>query len=293
MMRLLFTLSVLLVVLVPASAGAKIRVVTTIQTLRSLAQEVGGDRVEVSALVGDHVDPHHVDPRPSYALVLNKADLVIHVGLELEKGWLPPLLEQARNPRIATGTAGNLDASTARIAVLDGGGSSRAQGDIHPLGNPHYWLSPDNALAIARAIADRLARLDPAGAMIYEQRYTDFASRLAARRTAWAGTTKGLAGVKVITYHRSWSYLTGAFGLVEIGTIEPKPGVPPDPKHLASLVALAKAQGARYVLVESFYPRNTAQKVAELAGLKLLVLPSDALSTQSYLDLMDTIVAKL
>ena len=278
-----------------APALARVQVVTTIQTFRALTSEIGGDRVAVSALVGDAVDPHKVDPRPSYALQLNRADLVVHVGLDLEKGWLPPLLEQSRNPKIQSGQPGNLDASSVGIDVLDaGGGTSRAMGDVHPRGNPHYWLPPDNALKVARAIADRLKAIDPAGAAAYEQGYQKLAGSLAARKQAWQTQIAGLHGVKIISYHKSWSYLSRWLGLVEIGYIEPKPGVPPDPAHLIQLVGEAKRAGARLCLVEAYYPRNTAQRVVDLARMKLLPLAPDATAKQpTYAQLVDTLLAAI
>lgn len=292
---LLTVLALASVLLGGGRAEAKVRVVTTIQTFRSFVEEIGGDKVQVDALVGDAVDPHFLDPRPSYALVLNKADLLVFVGLELEKGWLPPLLEQARNPRIRAGQPGNLDVSQTGVVIVDRGGStSRAGGDIHPFGNPHYWLPPANARRVARAITDRLKLLDAANAGYYEGRYAGFAQALDARIRAWTERTRKLAGVKVVTYHRSWTYLTQWLGLAEIGDIEPKPGVPPDPSHLAALVKQARAQGAKMVIVESFYPRTTAQRVADLAGMKLVVLPPDADSSRrSYFQLIDYIIEQL
>lgn len=283
----------LILTLAAQVAQAKVKVVTTIQTFKVIAEEVGGAHVEATALVGTNVDPHHVDPKPSYALTLNKADLLIHVGLELESSWLPPLLEQARNPKIQSGRDGNLDASTG-VAVLEGTGTSRSEGDIHPMGNPHYWLPPDNALAVARAIADRLKKLDADHAADFDKGYEKFAAKVEKRRAEWAELGKDLRGAKVVTYHKSWSYLTKWLGMTEIGYIEPKPGVPPDPSHLAQLVKDAKAQKARIVIVESFYPQNTARRVAELGGMKLVTIPSDAGGAlRTYFDLVDYLVVQL
>jgi zinc/manganese transport system substrate-binding protein len=289
--RLAFAAALLVSVSFAGRADAKLTVVTTVQTFKSLAEEVGGDRVEVTALVGDAVDPHFVDARPSYAVQLNKADLLVHVGLELEKGWLPPLLSQARNPGIQTGQPGNLDASTAGINIRDiGVGLSRTQGDIHPLGNPHYWLTPDSALAVATAIAARLTALDAGNAAEYQKRLAAFKQKLEGKRKEWEAKAAVLRGVKVVTYHKSWGYFTGWMGLDEIGYVEPKPGIPPDPAHLAQLVRDARAQGAKLVLVESFYPRNTAEKVASLGGMKLVVLPPDG---PRYFELLDGIIDQL
>jgi zinc/manganese transport system substrate-binding protein len=279
----------------PAAALAKVRVVTTVQTFRALALDVGGDRVEVNALVGEAVDPHKVDPRPSYAVLLNRADLLVYVGLDLEKAWLPSLVEQSRNPKIQSGGPGSLNASSVGIDVLDVAASaSRAMGDVHPMGNPHYWLAPDNALKIARAIADRLKALDAGNAAAYEQGYGKLAGALAAKKAEWGKQAAGLRGVKVVTYHKSWSYLTRWLGLVEVGYVEPKPGVPPDPAHLIRLVEEAKRAGARFCLVESYYPRNTAQRVVDLAKLKLLPLASDTGGKQpTYTSLIDAILAAM
>lgn len=275
-------------------ADAKVHVVTTIQTFKSLAEEVGGDKVEVSALVGDAVDPHFNDARPSYAVLLNRADLLVYVGLELEKGWLPPLLEQSRNPEIQISQPGNLDASKSGIRIQDVGlGVSRTQGDVHPLGNPHYHLPPDDALAVARAIRDRLKALDPGDAKAFDDGLANFERKLAAKRKEWETRAKPLAGVKVVTYHKSWSYFDTWLGLQEIGYVEPKPGIPPDPQHLAQLVTDAKAQGAKILIMESYYPRNTAQRVAALSGMKLAVLPSDVISGQSYFTLIDGLLDQL
>jgi zinc/manganese transport system substrate-binding protein len=280
--------------LTAARAEARVDVVTTIETFKVITEEIGGGNVSVTALVGANVDPHFVDPRPSYALTLNRAELLIHVGLDLEAGWLPPLLEQSRNPKIQTGQPGNLDASTAGITVLEGTGTSRSQGDIHPLGNPHYWLPPANALAVARAITARLKQIDPARSADYDQGLARFVARAEARAKEWARLAEGLRGVKVVSYHKSWSYLTGWLGLVEIGYVEPKPGIPPSPSHLAQLVQTAKTAGAKMVIVESYYPQNTARRVAELAGMKLVTLPSDAGGAlRSYVDLVDHALARL
>ena len=289
-----FVFALLATVLVSSTAAGKLNVVTTIQTLRSLAEEVGGDHITTTALVSESVDPHFVDPRPSYAVVLNRADLLIYVGLDLEKGWLPPLIGQSRNPRIQAGLPGNLDASTSGIFLLDlASNVSRAQGDIHPAGNPHYWLPPANAAKIARAIAARLGALDPKNAVYYQTRVAAFETKLKTQQAAWDKAAQKLRGVKVITYHNSWHYLTSWLKITEIGHIEPKPGVPPSAANLASLVQQARAQEGRLVLVESYYSRNTAQRVADVAGMKLLVLPSDTAPGQTYFQLVDSLLAQL
>jgi zinc/manganese transport system substrate-binding protein len=278
-------------------AEAKLRVVTSIETFADLARRVGGDRVDVAALSRGSMDPHFVEPKPSLQLLLNRADLLVHVGLELEIGWLPPLVVSCRNPKIQRGQPGNLDASTG-IRVLDVPQTrvDRSMGDIHPMGNPHYWVPPDDALAVAGEIAERLRALDPDGAASYDKNLAAFAAELKARRAKWEAQAAPLRGLKVVTYHKSWSYLSTWLGLEEIGYIEPKPGIPPPLSHVGQLVAQMRAQKVKMVIMESFYSRSTAQQVAQLAGAKLAVLPSDVGARddiRDYFQLVDAVVRGL
>jgi zinc/manganese transport system substrate-binding protein len=273
-MKTLFALA--LVLLIGGPARAALKVVASISTLASLAKEVGGDRVSVEALSRGTQDPHFVEPKPSLMLVLNRADLLLHVGMELEIGWLPPLVLGSRNPHIQPGEPGNLDCSQA-IDPLDVPTFKvdRSMGDIHPQGNPHYWVPPDNARRIAALIAARLQQLDPEGAHVYGERLRDFEKRVAQKEKQWAPMIEKLRGAKVVTYHKSWSYVSRWLGLVEVGYIEPKPGVPPPPSHLARLVLLMRRDHVQLLLMESFYNRGIAQEVASKAGARLLVLPTD------------------
>ncbi|MGZ6125191.1 MAG: metal ABC transporter substrate-binding protein, partial [Myxococcales bacterium] len=228
---------------------AALHVVSSIPTLGSLAKEVGGNRIEVESLGKGYQDPHFVEPKPNLMLVLNRADLLLHVGLELEIGWLPPLVLGSRNPKIQLGEPGNLDCSRA-IPVLDIPTTKvdRSMGDIHPQGNPHYWLPPGNAKIIAREIAQRLEQIDPEGRAEYEKNLATFNGRVDARLREWAPMVAKLKGVKVATYHKSWSYVSQWLGLEEIGYVEPKPGIPPDPQHLARLIGVMKQDGAKLLL---------------------------------------------
>jgi zinc/manganese transport system substrate-binding protein len=276
---------------------AVLHVVSSIPTLGSLAKEVGGNRVEVESLGKGFQDPHFVEPKPSLMLVLNRADLLLHVGLELEIGWLPPLILGSRNARIQSGELGNLDCSRA-IPVLDVPTTKvdRSMGDIHPQGNPHYWLPPGNAKIIAREIAQRLGDLDPEGKAEYEKNLAAFTAKVAAKEKEWSPLTTKLKGVKVATYHKSWSYVSQWLGLEEIGYVEPKPGIPPDPQHLARLITSMKQEGARLLLMEDFYNKGIASLVAEKAGAKLLDLPTDVGASPQIKDwftLVDTVVKAL
>jgi zinc/manganese transport system substrate-binding protein len=260
----------------PAAAQAKLNVVSSISTLGSLAREVGGDRVNVESLSHGYQDPHFVEPKPSLMLTLNRADLLLHVGLELEIGWLPPLVLGSRNPKIQSGEPGNLDCSQA-IPVLDVPTVKidRSMGDIHPQGNPHYWLPPENARLLAKLIAQRLEQLDSAGQAEYEKNLAAFNAKVDAREKEWAPAVAKMKGTKVATYHKSWTYVSRWLGMEEIGYVEPKPGIPPDPEHLVRLIGAMKQEHATLLLMEDFYNRNTARLVAEKAGAKLLDLPTD------------------
>jgi len=260
----------------PHPAHAALKVVSSIPILGSLAKEVGGDRVEVQSLAKGYQDPHFVEAKPSLMLVLNHADLLLHVGLELEIGWLPPLVLGSRNARIQTGELGNLDCSQS-IPVLDVPRTrvDRSMGDIHPQGNPHYWLPPGNAKIIAGEIAQRLGQIDPEGKPEYDRRLTAFSRRVDAKVKEWQPSIGKLRGTKVATYHKSWTYMSQWLGLVEVGYVEIKPGIPPDPSHLVQLIATMKREEAKLLLMENFYNKTTAQLVADKSGARLLVLPTD------------------
>ena len=255
---------------------AVLHVVSSIPTLGSIAKEVGGNRIAVEALGKGYQDPHFVEPKPSLMLVLNRADLLLHVGMELEIGWLPPLVLGSRNPRIQSGELGNLDCSRV-IPVMDVPTTKidRSMGDIHPQGNPHYWLPPANARLIAKDIAERLAQLDPEGKPAYDKNLLAFLSKVDAHEKQWAPLVARLKRVKVATYHKSWTYVSHWLGMEELGYIEIKPGIPPDPQHLVSLISTMKGQGVKLLLMEDFYNKSVAELVAQKSGAKLLDLPTD------------------
>ena len=255
---------------------AVLHVVSSIPTLGSIAKEVGGNRIAVEALGKGYQDPHFVEPKPSLMLVLNRADLLLHVGMELEIGWLPPLVLGSRNPKIQNGEAGNLDCSRV-IPVMDVPTTKidRSMGDIHPQGNPHYWLPPANARLIAKDIAERLAQLDPEGKPAYDKNLLAFLSKVDAHEKQWAPLVARLKRVKVATYHKSWTYVSHWLGMEELGYIEIKPGIPPDPQHLVSLISTMKGQGVKLLLMEDFYNKSVAELVAQKSGAKLLDLPTD------------------
>src|SRR5438270_8093841 len=273
--RIILALALALAGVSAAPAGAAVRVVASIPTLGSFAREVGGERVEVVSLGKGYQDPHFVEPKPSLMVELNKADLLVYVGLDLEIGWLPPLVLGSRNPKIQTGEMGSLDCSRS-IPVLDVPATKvdRSMGDIHPSGNPHYWIPPGNAKIIAKEIAERLSQIDPGGAATYQKRLADFNSRVEAAEKSWQPLIAKVHGQKIATYHKSWTYVSAWLALDEVGYLEPKPGIPPDPQHLLHLIQTMRADGVKLLLVEDFYNRNPAQLVASKASAKMLTLPA-------------------
>jgi ABC-type Zn uptake system ZnuABC Zn-binding protein ZnuA len=257
-----------------ARRAAPIAVVTTTEDLASIARDIGGDRIQVEALAKGYQDPHFVEAKPSFILRLQRAQLLVVVGRDLEIGWLPPLVTQSRNARIQPGASGYLDASlTARILEIPTVPLTRAMGDVHPLGNPHYWLDPQNGMRIARAIADRLARIDPAAREYFERRLASFGSRLDAAEKRWLAAMAPSRGLKVVSYHRSFSNFAERFGLEIVGYVEPRPGIPPTPRHTASLIEEMKRQGVTLVLVEPYFDLKTPAAVAREAGAVLVVMP--------------------
>jgi len=267
----------LCILLVPSMAEArKLKVITTLTDLASLTQEVGGDKVDVEALARGYQDPHFVEPKPSFLLKLRNADLLISVGLDLEIGWLPPLITQSGNGKIQPGAPGYLDASQfAEILEIPQGKVDRSMGDVHPLGNPHYWLDPDNGRRIAKGIATKLAEMDPGDTAYFQQRDQDFEKRLAEAEKKWGADMAPYRGRKIVTYHRSWPNFAKHFGLDVVDYIEPRPGIPPTPSHTIELVNLMKRGNIKIELIEPYFDLKTPNSIASMTGGKVVVmLPS-------------------
>ena len=268
------TAAVLAVLLAGTTANAQLRVVTSTEDLASITHEIGGDRVDVVALARGYQDPHFVDPKPSFILAVNRADLYIAVGRDLELGWLPPLLTGSRNARVQPGASGYLDASrNVRILGIPTGQITRAMGDLHPLGNPHYWLDPGNGRLIAQAVRDRLSEIAAADTAYFAERYDDFDRRLAAAEERWDATMAPYKGAELVTYHRSWPNFMERFGLEVIGYVEPRPGIPPSPLHIIELIGEMKSGGVRLIVVEPYFSLRTPQSIAnQIEGGEVLVL---------------------
>jgi zinc/manganese transport system substrate-binding protein len=270
----LSVLALLCLVASATSAAAQLRVVTTTEDLASLTREVGGDRVDVVAFAKGYQDPHFVEPKPSFILTLSRADLLIVVGRSLEIGWIRTLITTSRNADVQPGANGYLDASlNVRILEIPTGQITRAMGDVHPQGNPHYWLDPANGRLIAQAIRDRLTMLSPADGTFFQERYDAFDKRLAEAEARWDTVMAPFEGREVVTYHRSWPNFMDRFGLVVMGYVEPKPGIPPSPSHTAALIGAMKAQGVRVIIVEPYFDRKTPDAIAAQVGGTVLELP--------------------
>jgi zinc/manganese transport system substrate-binding protein len=256
-----------------AGAASRLNVVTSTEDLAALAREIGGDRINVDSIARGYQDPHFVEPKPSFLLKLQKADLLAVVGVQLEIGWLPPLINQSRNSKIQVGGRGYLDISTScKILDIPTGPVTRAMGDVHPLGNPHYWLDPGNGRQIAKAFQTKLSELDSGNAAFFAERYADFDRRLAAAEKGWMAKMAPYRGRKVITYHRSWTNFCERFGLIVADYIEPKPGIPPTPSHTLDVMNIIKRENIKAVLVEPYFDLRTPNSIAQKSGAQVVVL---------------------
>jgi zinc/manganese transport system substrate-binding protein len=280
-----------------ARADSKIQIMTATTDLAALAEEVGGDKVAVESIARGYQDPHFVEAKPSFLLKLRHADLLIVVGLELEIGWLPPLITQSTNPKIQVGAPGYFDASRfARILEIPTGVVTRAEGDVHPLGNPHYWLDPENGLRIAKGIQTKLSEMRPNDAAYFAQRYQDFEQRIKQADEKWLAEMKPYAGRKIVTYHRSWPNFAEHFHLDVVGYVEPRPGIPPSPQHTVELISLMKRDGVKVIGVEPYFDLKTPNAVARDTGGKVVVLTPSVGGEKEitdYFKLFDYDIAKL
>ncbi|MCC6751683.1 MAG: zinc ABC transporter substrate-binding protein [Deltaproteobacteria bacterium] len=296
MRRLLLGLLPAFLLAVPHPARAGLRIAATVPDLAALAREVAGARAEVFSLTLPTQDPHYADARPHLALQLNRANLLLTVGLGLEVGWLPTLLSGARNPAIQPGTAGHLDCSTlAQLKDVPQAKVDRSQGDVHPGGNPHYLTDPDNAVRIARVLGERLGQLDPAGAATYRRNALAFVAALGGARRRWLAFAASVRGRPVVTYHKSWVYLTDFLGLRVVAQLEPKPGIPPSPSHVLQVMLLMRSERVSVLLQEDYYPDRTAQLMAEKTGARVVRLPggTNLAGGERYLQRMEALVQRV
>jgi zinc/manganese transport system substrate-binding protein len=278
-------------------AHAKLNVVTSTTDLADIVRHIGGDKVTVTSIARGNQDPHHVEPKPSFMLLLKRADLYFVNGMDLEIGWSPPLEQGSRNPRIMRGGAGYVDCSQGipRIGVPVGG-ACRSMGDVHPHGNPHYLLDPQNGIIVAGTITDALVRTDPANRDYYNKNRDAFIARVRQAQVRWLQKLQPYRGLKVIAYHDNWAHFARRFGINVVEFIEPKPGISPSPAHVAKVIQTAKAQDVRIIFREPYFSANVPDLVARNTGGKVIVIPHtvDAVpGTGDYFKLFDYITDQL
>ncbi|MDP7254252.1 MAG: metal ABC transporter substrate-binding protein [Planctomycetota bacterium] len=323
-----------LVMISPQIVDAKeLKIVTTTSDLASIARSIAGERAKVTSICTGRENPHFIQAKPSYIMLARDADLWIRAGMELEVGWEGAIIDGSRNSKIRVGAKGHLDASEKVLRLgVPSGRMSKAMGDVHPLGNPHYWLDPLNGRIIAKAITERLTELLPAEGQHFEQNLREFQKTLdehmfgaelvkelggeklwvlKLRGTldqfllnrdlkdklgGWSAKMRPLRGKKIVTYHRSWVYFANRFALVVSKELEPKPGIPPSPAHLAKVVKLMKEQQIRVILMEPFYSRRAADLVASKTGAGVVVCANSVGGQEKvidYVSLIDLIVNNL
>ena len=288
-------LSLLLLFFLPSfalGAAEPLSVVATTADLAAITKAVGGERVKVEGIAKGFQDPHYVEAKPSFMRLVNQARLLFHVGLQLEIGWLPLLVQGARNPSLVQV---NLSQG---ISVLERptGPISRAQGDVHPEGNPHYWLEPSNGILMARRVAQELKALAPSDAAYFEQNLKFLESDLARRRQKWEERMAPFRGTEVVAYHKELEYLAKWLGISIIDYVEDKPGIPPSPRHLESLVQNMRQHKVKALLVSNFTSPTIPQAVADKGGARMIVLPVSVggeKGIESYGDLFDAIIGRL
>ncbi len=281
----------------PWVSHAKLNVVATTPDIASIAREIGGDNIDLTTLARPTEDPHFVDPKPSFIVRLNKADALIHGGAELESGWLPRLLEQARNAKIVSAAKGDVRCCEG-IQMLDVPTQlDRSKGDIHAAGNPHYLIDPENARIVAHHIAEAFANLDPANRASYEKRSKQFAENIDARMKRWQERLAPFKGEQLVAYHNSWIYFARRFGFETGIFLEPKPGIPPSPAHLAKVISEMKEKKARVIVVDPYLNRRTAETVARSTGAKVVDVsqfPGGIKGTEAgYVVLVDRLVESI
>lgn len=285
------------VMLLTATAHAKLSVVCTTPDLASLAQAVGGNLVEITTLARPTEDPHFVDAKPSFIVKLNRADVLIEGGAELESGWLTPLLAGARNAKLAAAAPGNIRGNEGIQMLEVPTELDRSKGDIHAGGNPHFLVDPENAKIVARHIAAAFCQLDAANCPTYEANLKRFLEQLDAKMVGWQKQLAPFKGDHLVAYHNSWLYFAQRYGLKIDLFLEPKPGIPPSPAHLAAVITRMKAENARVIIVDPYLNRKTAETVARNTGATVVDVaqfPGGVKGTEGgYLALMDYLVNSL
>ncbi|MFN0117299.1 MAG: metal ABC transporter substrate-binding protein [Elusimicrobiota bacterium] len=290
MKRIIFLLLSLCIYQNLIDASNPLNVVTTTTDLADIAKTIGGDAVKTESLARPNQNPHFVDAKPSLIVKLTKADLFIQTGLELETGWAPLLITSSRNSKIQPGKKGFLDASQAITPIEIVENPSRSMGDVHPGGNPHYMSNPDNGLKVAQVITKKLIELKPESEELFKENLKKFTAVITEKINEWEQSLKPLKGLKFISYHKDWNYFSERFSFELMGTLEPKPGIPPNAKHTAEMINLIKSQNIKIILTDPWYEKRTGEFISSSTGAKLLELslfPGTHVETKSYIDTID------
>jgi ABC-type Zn uptake system ZnuABC Zn-binding protein ZnuA len=325
MQRTLFPSLIFLALLAPQMEAVEpLRICCSVPDLGDIAKAVGGEAVEVTTFARGGDDPHFVEPRPGFAKALSRADLVVSVGLELEIGWLPVVVTQARNPRLASGQPGWFEAASAiTVLGLPNGVIDRSHGDVHPGGNPHFFCDPVCGVQVAKALARRMGELRPESATVFVGNYRVFALEVARHLVGaaavtragevvtidsleqdalsrligdgkdlggWLGLLRPAAGARLIADHDLWPYFSRRFSLTVVGFLEPRPGVPPTTSHLTEVIKLAKETGVRAIITVPYFDPRSAAFVAKETGLPVVALahqPGSITEAQGWLGMID------
>lgn len=300
MKRIMFFIILMLTNFITSDSYAKdkIQILATTTDLKSIAEFIGGDEVKVDSICKGYQDPHFVEAKPSFMIKAKKADLFIRVGLELEIGYEELIINGSRNQKIRIGQLGHLDASegASLLEVPTTTKIDRSMGDVHPMGNPHYWLDPLNVKVIASNIANRLSEISPKDALYFKKNLSGFNEKIDEKLIEWMERLAPFKGENIAIYHRSWPYFVNRFGLVASCELEPKPGIPPSPGHLKEVIDRINEENIKVILMEVFYDEKPAKFVAEQTGTKVVIIPNSVGGTKEakdYFSLMDIIVERL
>jgi len=268
-------------------ARAKVKVVASTTDLASIARHIGGDKIEVESIAIGTADPHYVEVLPSYMMKVARADVYLKVGLDLDR-WANEIIDGSRNGKlVVVDCSQNIDPLQRPTTKVDA-----SMGDIHPRGNPHYWLDPANGLIVAEMITNALAEVDGDNFMYYAERLEEFQKRYERKENDWLAQAADLEGLEIITFHNSWPYFTQAFGINVAGFVEPKPGINPTPSHTAKIIEMVKAKGIKIIGVEPYFSRRTPDMIARMTSAAVITLPPSvggAEGAEDYFSLFDTI----
>lgn len=271
--------------------NAQIKAVTTTTTIANIVETIGGNKVTVEYLCRGDQDPHFLEVLPSYMLKLRKADIVFKVGMDLEK-WLPQLIDGSRNDNLKLV---DLSENISKKEVLSGKVDA-SQGDVHPYGNPHYWLDPDNTKIMAEEISNILSEIDSKNSDYFRKNLDNFKKEIDSRMKDWTGKLAVLKQKNIITFHKSWIYFTDRFDLKVVGNVEPKPGIAPTPSHDAEIIQLIKKDNIKIILMENYYSDAAPKHISESTGVKVVKVPIAVNGIQevdSYIKLMDYIIKQI